>query len=809
MKISKLFKSKELKIAEINLKSINKLVRKIRVLTDEQLKEKTTIFKQRIAQGETLEDIELESFAVAREATYRVLGKYLFDVQILGGLIIHQGSVVEMKTGEGKTITSIPPVYLNALAGKGVIVSTVNEYLTQRDAEETGQVYEFLGLTVGINLRELDPNQKREAYNKDITYSVHSEIGFDYLRDNMVKNMPEKVQRGFNFCLIDEVDSILIDEARTPLIVTGGETSKSEKYVAADLFVKNLQKVHYEIDWESKSIQLSDQGTEKANRFFGISNIFDIQNSQLIHRVQNALRANLLMDKDVEYIVREGKILLVDAFTGRIMEGRSYSDGLQQAIQAKEKLEIEPETSTLATITYQNLFRMFKKLSGMTGTAKTEEDEFIDIYNMRVHEIPTNKPMIRVNHTDVVFADVKYKYAAIIQDIKNCYEKGQPVLVGTEEVYESEKLSDMLNQIGVVHTVLNAKQNQQEAEIIAKAGQIKAITIATNMAGRGTDIKPSPEALKLGGLYVLGTNKAESRRIDNQLRGRSGRQGDVGESRFYISLDDKLIKRFSNQKKLKKSFASYKDKPITGRLIVKYLNRAQKKIEGFNFDTRKNILQYDDVVRQQRDLIYAQRDIIISQEDLLNVINRMMNSVVSDLVSFPVFLRTDGTLDLEKIVNSMNEVWFSFINFNLQAKDLNGLTKEELISKITNDLIESYDFLRQHLIDNVGEENAHHIEREIILMTFDQNWQLHIDQMSKLRSSSSLAHYAQKNPYQVYVEKGSELFKDLLQRISHNAIRVLMQNKYAQPNVNKNEAVVADFIEKKLGNIEQRKTKTG
>lgn len=804
---AKSFKSRELKKAEKDLLEINKLMEKIKTLSDEDLKAKTTEFKQRLNNGQNLNDIKLEAFAVAREATYRVLNKYLFDVQILGGLIIHEGSVVEMKTGEGKTITSIPPVYLNALSGKGVWVSTVNEYLTQRDAEETGQVYAFLGLSVGVNLRELDPNQKREAYNQDITYSIHSEIGFDYLRDNMVKKFNEKVQRRFNFCLIDEVDSILIDEARTPLIITGGESSSSEKYHAVDLFVKTLQPLHYDIDWESKSIQLNDQGADKANSFFGTKNIYDIQNSELVHRISNALRANYLMQNDVEYIVHENKILLVDAFTGRIMEGRSYSDGLQQAIQAKEKVEIEPETKTLATITYQNLFRMFKKLSGMTGTSKTEEEEFIDIYNMRVHVIPTNKPMIRIDHPDIVYSDVKYKYQAIVNDIKQRYEKGQPILVGTEEVYESEKLSDMLTKLHIPHKVLNAKQNREEAIIISRAGEVKAITIATNMAGRGTDIKPSPEAIKLGGLYVLGTSKAEARRIDNQLRGRSGRQGDIGESRFYVSLDDKLIKRFSNQKKLKKSFANYKNKPIMGRLINKYLTRAQKKIEGFNFDTRKNLLQYDDVVRQQRDLIYAQRDIIISQDDLINVINRMMRSVIKDLIEYPDFLRLDGTLDLEKFVNSLNQVWFANLSYKLNVNELNGLSKIELTSKIEKELVESYELVREHLISNVDEINAHSIEREIILMTFDQNWQMHIDQMTKLRSSSSLAHYAQKNPYQVYVEKGTELFKDLLQRISHNAVKVLMQNKYAQPQVDEREALIAEVLERRLNENQIKKTK--
>ncbi|XP_023213607.1 uncharacterized protein LOC111616427, partial [Centruroides sculpturatus] len=661
--------------------------------------------------------------------------------------------------------------------------------------------------TVGTNLRELNAQDKRAAYAADITYSVHSEIGFDYLRDNMVKSIEQKVQRGFHFCLVDEVDSILIDEARTPLIITGGQTTNSEQYNAANAFVNTLVEKDYEIDWESKTIQLSDHGANKANRFFAVKNIYDIQSSEVIHRVHNALRAKFLMKRDVEYIVSENKILLVDAFTGRIMEGRSYSDGLQQAIQAKEGVEIEPETTTLATITYQNLFRMFKKLSGMTGTAKTEEDEFIDIYNMRVHEIPTNKPMIRVDHPDVIYVDQQYKYQAIVNDIAARFAKGQPVLVGTEEVYESEKLSRMLKAEKIPHTVLNAKQNQQEAEIIAKAGEINSITIATNMAGRGTDIKPSERAVELGGLYVLGTNKAEARRIDNQLRGRSGRQGDIGESRFYISLDDKLIKRFSNQEKLKKHFLSYGPKPISGKLINRYINRAQRKIEGFNFDTRKNLLQYDDVVRQQRDLIYAQRDLIISQTDLYPVIVRMIKSVVNDLVEFPQFFRNDGSMDLDKMVATINHVWFQLVDFKFHVNQLVDFSKEELIEQISKDAIEVYDVLRSRVVDNVNEESAHQMEREILLMTFDQNWQLHIDQMTKLRSSSSLAHYAQKNPYQVYVERGTELFRDLLKRISHNVVRILMQNKYAQQKVNTREAEISALLKKMESKADAKKSK--
>lgn len=778
-----IFKSREYKKAEAELRVINAWEAKVERLSDEQLQDATDIFKKRLANGETLEDIRVEVFAVAREATKRILKKRPFDVQMIGGLIIDYGSVAEMKTGEGKTITSIAPVYLNALSGKGVMVSTVNEYLTQRDAEEMGQVYNFLGMSVGVILKDMDNTQKREAYAKDITYATHSEIGFDYLRDNMVSSIEQKVQRGFNFILIDEVDSILIDEARTPLIITGGQKSNSKLYLAVDAFVASLKSEHYEIDYESKGISLTEEGVKKANSFFKVDNIFMIQHSELVHRIQNALRAHYIMKKDHEYIIRDAKIELVDAHTGRIMDGRSYSDGLQQAIQAKEKLEIEDETITMATITYQNLFRMFNKLSGMTGTAKTEEDEFLEIYNMRVIEIPTNKPMIRVNHKDVVYQNLEAKYKGIIAEITRLYEKGQPVLVGTSEVLESERISTMLKKKGIPHTVLNAKQNEAEAEIIAKAGEVKSVTIATNMAGRGTDIQPSQDALNLGGLYVLGTSKAESRRIDNQLRGRSGRQGDPGESRFFLSLDDSLIKRFSNQEKLKDSFASYGDKPIENSFVIRALNKAQKRIEGFNFDSRKNILQYDDVIRQQRDLIYAQRDIIISNSDLKEVIERMMRSVAKDVVNFPNFKEKDGTLNVEKMVTSLNAVWFGLVDFKFDIDLFQKTPIENLDNIISNDLIEVYALLRERIIESHSEDTLHNIERQIILRTFDQNWQLHIDQMSKLRSSTSLTSYAQKNPYQVYIDKGSELFKALLERISHNSVRLIMNNQYARPQM--------------------------
>ncbi|MFZ8225114.1 preprotein translocase subunit SecA, partial [Mycoplasmopsis bovis] len=563
-----LFKSTEMRIAERVLKKINQFEPLISKLTNEELKNKTIQYRARLAEGESLDKIRPEAFAVCREATKRILGKRPYDVQMLGGVLLDLGSIAEMKTGEGKTITSIAPVYLNALSGKGAIVSTVNEYLAQRDAEEMGQVFTFLGLSVGINRAQMDPSLKREAYACDITYSIHSELGFDYLRDNMASSIEEKVQRGLHFCLTDEADSILIDEAKTPLIISGGQSEDSNVYLASDQFVRTLDENDYEIDEETKAISLTFNGVQKANRFFNFDNLYDIKNSEIVHRIQNALRAHKVMKNNVEYIVRDGKIELVDAFTGRIMEGRSYSEGLQQAIQAKEMVEIEPETKTMATITYQNFFRMFDKLCGMTGTAKTEEQEFIDIYNMRVNVVPTNKPVIRQDLKDSIYASYQAKWMAVVEKVKELYEKGQPVLVGTAQIEDSELLHELLINAEIPHTVLNAKQNASEAEIISHAGQVKAVTIATNMAGRGTDIKPSPEALALGGLYVLGTDKAESRRIDNQLRGRSGRQGDPGVSKFFLSIDDQLMRRFSNYEEFKEQFKNDGDKEVTTKSLL-------------------------------------------------------------------------------------------------------------------------------------------------------------------------------------------------------------------------------------------------
>ncbi|MFC2751663.1 MAG: preprotein translocase subunit SecA, partial [Metamycoplasma salivarium] len=630
-------KSTEMRIAEATLKKINRWEEKIVALSDEELKKKTNEFRQRYNTGESHDSLRPEVFAVAREATRRVLQKRPFDVQMIGGVILDLGSVAEMKTGEGKTITSIAPVYLNSITGSCVIISTVNEYLAQRDAEEMGQVFKWLGLTVGINKAQMEPNLKREAYACDVLYSVHSELGFDYLRDNMVMAKEEKVQRGLDYILLDEVDSILIDEAKTPLIISGGDEGVTSAYNVADLFVRTLSKDDYFIDEETKSVYLTEEGIEKANKYFNFENLYDIQNSELVHRIQNALRAHKVMKLDVEYIVREDKIELVDSFTGRIMEGRAYSEGLQQAIQAKERVEIESETKTLATITYQNFFRLFKKICGMTGTAKTEENEFIEIYNMRVNVVPTNKPMIRFDDEDEIYVTMNAKWKAVAKEVKRVYEKGQPILIGTAQVEDSEVLHELLVQERIPHTVLNAKQDASEAEIISRAGQVKAVTIATNMAGRGTDIKPSKEALELGGLYVLGTEKAESRRIDNQLKGRSGRQGDVGYTKFFLSLDDQLILRFSVQDKWKEYFKAYGDDPIEGKQIKAAFLRAQKKIEGFNFDNRKSVLNFDDVIRQQRDLIYEQRDLILNREDLGTIIKKMISVCATNVVENPYF----------------------------------------------------------------------------------------------------------------------------------------------------------------------------
>ena len=779
-------KSTEMRIAEATLKKINRWEEKIAALSDEELKKKTNEFRQRYNTGESHDSLRPEVFAVAREATRRVLQKRPFDVQMIGGVILDLGSVAEMKTGEGKTITSIAPVYLNSITGSCVIISTVNEYLAQRDAEEMGQVFKWLGLTVGINKAQMEPNLKREAYACDVLYSVHSELGFDYLRDNMVMAKEEKVQRGLDYILLDEVDSILIDEAKTPLIISGGDEGVTSAYNVADLFVRTLSKDDYFIDEETKSVYLTEEGIEKANKYFNFENLYDIQNSELVHRIQNALRAHKVMKLDVEYIVREDKIELVDSFTGRIMEGRAYSEGLQQAIQAKERVEIESETKTLATITYQNFFRLFKKICGMTGTAKTEENEFIEIYNMRVNVVPTNKPMIRFDDEDEIYVTMNAKWKAVAKEVKRVYEKGQPILIGTAQVEDSEVLHELLVQERIPHTVLNAKQDASEAEIISRAGQVKAVTIATNMAGRGTDIKPSKEALELGGLYVLGTEKAESRRIDNQLKGRSGRQGDVGYTKFFLSLDDQLILRFSVQDKWKEYFKAYGDDPIEGKQIKSAFLRAQKKIEGFNFDNRKSVLNFDDVIRQQRDLIYEQRDLILNREDLGTIIKKMISVCATNVVENPYFLKKNNTLDLEGFTKYLNENWMGLCDYKFKEEDLIKLDHDDLVEFIAKMFNNQYDILRQNILEKFGVMQLTNSERNIILNVFDGAWQDHINVMDKLRRSSHLVQYSQKNPYQVYTNLGSKKFKELTTRIAVESIVNLMNNYDAIKSSNAN-----------------------
>jgi len=605
-------------------------------LTDDQLKAKTDEFKERYNKGESLDSLLYEAFAVVREAAKRVLGLFPYKVQVMGGIVLHHGDVPEMRTGEGKTLTATMPVYLNALAGEGVHVVTVNEYLTERDATEMGELYSWLGLSVGINLAAKSPMEKKEAYLCDITYSTNSEIGFDYLRDNMVVRAENMVQRPLNYALVDEVDSILIDEARTPLIVSGANAVEtSQLYHMADHFVKSLDKDDYIIDIQSKTIGLSDSGIDKAESYFKLENLYDIENVALTHFIDNALRANYIMILDIDYVVsEEQEILIVDQFTGRTMEGRRYSDGLHQAIEAKEGVPIQDETKTSASITYQNLFRMYKKLAGMTGTGKTEEEEFREIYNIRVIPIPTNRPIQRIDHSDLLYASLDAKFKAVVEDVKARYQKGQPVLVGTVAVETSDFLSKKLVEAGVPHEVLNAKNHYREAQIIMNAGQRGAVTIATNMAGRGTDIKLGEGVRELGGLCVIGTERHESRRIDNQLRGRSGRQGDPGESQFYLSLEDDLMKRFGSER-LKGVFErlNMSDEAIESRMLTRQVEAAQKRVEGNNYDTRKQVLQYDDVMREQREIIYAQRyDVITADRDLAPEIHAMIRRTIGRIV---------------------------------------------------------------------------------------------------------------------------------------------------------------------------------
>lgn len=741
-------------------------------LTDDQLKAKTVEFKERYQNGESLDSLLYEAFAVVREGAKRVLGLFPYKVQVMGGIVLHHGDVPEMRTGEGKTLTATMPVYLNALSGKGVHVVTVNEYLSERDATEMGELYSWLGLSVGINLATKSPMEKKEAYECDITYSTNSEIGFDYLRDNMVVRAENMVQRPLNYALVDEVDSILIDEARTPLIVSGANAVEtSQLYHMADHYVKSLNKDDYIIDVQSKTIGLSDSGIDRAESYFKLENLYDIENVALTHFIDNALRANYIMLLDIDYVVsEEQEILIVDQFTGRTMEGRRYSDGLHQAIEAKEGVPIQDETKTSASITYQNLFRMYKKLSGMTGTGKTEEEEFREIYNIRVIPIPTNRPVQRIDHSDLLYASIESKFKAVVEDVKARYQKGQPVLVGTVAVETSDYISKKLVAAGVPHEVLNAKNHYREAQIIMNAGQRGAVTIATNMAGRGTDIKLGEGVRELGGLCVIGTERHESRRIDNQLRGRSGRQGDPGESQFYLSLEDDLMKRFGSER-LKGIFErlNMSEEAIESRMLTRQVEAAQKRVEGNNYDTRKQVLQYDDVMREQREIIYTQRyDVITADRDLAPEIQAMIKRTIGRVVDGHARAKQDEKL--EAILN--------FAKYNLlpedsiTMEDLSGLSDKAIKEELFQRALKVYDSQVSKLRD---EEAVQEFQKVLILRVVDNKWTDHIDALDQLRNAVGLRGYAQNNPVVEYQAEGFRMFNDMIGSIEFDVTRLMMK----------------------------------
>lgn len=733
-------------------------------LSDEQLKNKTAEFKARIANGETLDDLMVEAFAVARESAKRVIGEYPYKVQIMGAAVMHGGDIAEMKTGEGKTLTSTMAVYLNALAGQGVHVVTVNEYLAGRDAEWMGQIYRFLGMSVGVNKRSLTPSEKRAAYQCDIMYTTNSELGFDYLRDNMVTKVSERVMRGLHTAIVDEVDSILIDESRTPLIISGGTKKTANLYQNADRFAKMLKPGDYEIDEKTRQVSLSEHGVSRAEKSFKVKNLYDVEHTQLVHHINMALRANYIMQKDVEYVVADGEIVIVDQFTGRLMKGRAYSDGLHQAIEAKEGVKINEETSTLATITYQNFFRLYSKLAGMTGTAKTEEEEFLEIYNMRVVEIPTNRPVARIDYPDCIFANQNDKFNALVREVKQLHDKGQPVLVGTISVEVSELLSKMLKKERIRHEVLNAKNHEREADIIKKAGQVGAVTIATNMAGRGTDIKLSDESRALGGLAVLGSERHESRRIDNQLRGRSGRQGDPGFSRFYVSLKDTLMIRFGKEGLLDSAFNALEGEPIESKMVSKAIGNAQKRVEGQNFDIRKQLLDYDDVLRQQREIMYQMRNFVLENEDVHAIVSDMFEKVCSNVVNANIVKDVRGeTVDTEALSKSMTMLGFE--EGVITPMMFDGKTVEEMKQAAYEVAWKAYD---DKLVDIRAQFAP--FERNVVLRTIDRNWVEHIDTMSKLRDGIGWRGYAQANPLQQYVSEGYELFDQMMASISREIV---------------------------------------
>ncbi|SFH00686.1 preprotein translocase subunit SecA [Sporolactobacillus nakayamae] len=745
----------------------------MKALSDDELQAKTPEFKQRLENGETLDDLLPEAFAVVREASTRILGMTPYYVQLIGAIALHQGNIAEMKTGEGKTLVATMPLYLNALAGQGAHLVTVNDYLAKRDAEQMGLLYNFLGLSVGLNINGLNPEEKKEAYAADITYGTNSEFGFDYLRDNMVLYKEEMVQRPLSFAIVDEVDSILVDEARTPLIISGNAEKSTDLYVRANQFARLLsEKQDYTVDLKTKSVQLTEEGMTKAENFFGIKNLYDYTNVQINHHVSEAMKAHAIMHLDQDYVVKDGEIIIVDPFTGRLMQGRRYSEGLHQAIEAKEGLEIQSESKTLATITLQNFFRMYKTLSGMTGTAKTEEEEFQSIYNMDVIEIPTNKPMIRVDNADLIYKTQKGKFKAVVDEITTLYHRGQPVLVGTVAVETSELISKLLKRHGIPHNVLNAKNHAREAEIIENAGQTGSVTIATNMAGRGTDIKLGEGVADLGGLFILGTERHESRRIDNQLRGRSGRQGDPGESRFYLSLEDDLMKRFGSDKMKAwmEKIGMDDTSPIESKLVSKSVESAQKRVEGNNFDARKQLLKFDDVMRQQREIIYKQRMEVLESKNLRPDVEGMIKLVIENIVhAHTPEKEVPEEWDLQAVIDYLNAKIFN--EGVLTLKDLDGKDPEEMIDDLYAKALARYDEKEEQFTS----ERMREFERVITLRTVDTKWMDHIDAMEQLREGIYLRAYGQVDPYRAYNIEGFKMFEEMVASIDEEIVNFLMK----------------------------------
>ena len=775
------------------LKRFNEIATKIDALdseysklSDKKLAAKTDEFKKRLEDGANLEDILIEAFATIREAAYRIIGEKAYFCQLLGGLAIHYGNIAEMKTGEGKTLTTIFPAYLNALTGAGVHVVTVNEYLTQRNAEWMGPVFNFLGLTVGVNLRELSPKEKREVYNCDIMYTTNNELGFDYLRDNMVVRKEDRVGRRLNYCIIDEVDSVLIDEARTPLIISGGVMQNVNLFEQADNFAKSLKEnVDYVKEEKARSITLTDEGAHKCEKAFHINNLYDINNTALVHHINLALKANYFMKNDVDYVVQDGEVVIVDQFTGRLMKGRAFSEGLHQAIEAKEHVKINQETKTLATITFQNLFRMYNKLSGMTGTAKTEEEEFRNIYNMYVICIPTNKPVIREDATDLLYPGKEGKYNAIIRVVEERHKLGQPILIGTIAIETSELLSKMLTKKKIPHEVLNAKNHAREAEIIAHAGEKGAVTIATNMAGRGTDIKLGEGVKELGGLCVIGTERHESRRIDNQLRGRAGRQGDPGFSQFFVSFEDDLLVRFGSDryKEMMANIGFTGDQAIRNKMFAKTVETAQKRVEGNNFDIRKHLLSYDDVMNTQRNIIYERRNQILDNESIHETVLTGFKEYITNLVmSHLIDSRTLGETDYSEILEASNENLLR--KYRLSLSEINDKKPEEVIDIIYEKVVKDY----EEKLADIPEEITREFEKAISLRVIDSNWMEHISTMSHLREGVGLRGYANVNPLDAYTKEGYTLFDNMLNKINSDISIYLLKSEIRQ-NTERKEVV--------------------